>query len=248
MRTQKHLAVRAGLLLGAGVIAFMLWAGCGKSRPLGNPVTEADLTNLNSAPLKLDSQVARYDARPGSKVRIEGTSTVHDWQVEGPVIGGYLEVGTDFPIEPGQSVTPGKIQAGAEVVIPVRSLRSIEKDGKPYSDKMDDIMYGKLKQPTNPKIVYRLNELALKETPKAADLPYVFDSKGELAVAGVTNKISMRVNVMPMADKRLKVTGTTSVKMTDFGIQPPVLVGILSTGDEVKLFFEWIVAQRAAAK
>ncbi len=153
-----------------------------------------------------------------------------------------------FPVEPGQAVTPGKIQAEAEVVIPVRSLRSIEKDGKPYSDKMDDIMCGKLKQPTNPKILYHLNELMLKETPKAADLPYVCDSKGELAVAGVTNRISMRVNVTPMADKRLKVTGSTSVKMSDFGIQPPVLVGILSTGDEVKLFFEWIVAQRTAPK
>src|SRR5437764_1456247 len=34
----------------------------------------------------------RLDARPGgARVRMEGTSTIHDWQVEGTVIGGHVE-------------------------------------------------------------------------------------------------------------------------------------------------------------
>ena len=35
---------------------------------------------------------ARYEAQPtGSKVKVEGTSTLHDWSVESKLIGGYFE-------------------------------------------------------------------------------------------------------------------------------------------------------------
>jgi len=47
------------------------------------------------------------------------------------------------------------------------------------------------------------------------------DAKGELIVAGVTNKISMTVNVTPLGDRKVRITGATSVKMTDFGVEPP---------------------------
>jgi hypothetical protein len=196
-------------------------------------------------------QTTKFYAKPGSKIRIEGTSNIHDWQVESPFISGSLEVGPGFPIDPGQAATPGKVEAKADVFITVRALKSVEKDGKPYSDAMDGIMWDKLKVTECPKILYRLTELTLKEVPKAKDAPYVFDAKGELAVAGITNAISMVVNVTPLGDKKLKVAGTTAVKMTSFKIDPPapkIALGFIKTGDDVKLIFEWIVAQRAAGK
>lgn len=199
---------------------------------------------------RAEAQTTRFDAKSGSnmKVRIEGTSTVHDWQVEGPLIGGFLEAGPGFPVEPGQAATPGKVQARVEAFILVRTLKSVEKDGSHYSDKMDEIMFEKLKTPTNPKILYRLNELVLKEPARTKEAPYVFDAKGDLVVAGVTNKISMPVNITPLGDRKLKVTGNLTVKMTDFKIQPPVLIGLLSTGDEVKLLFDWMVVHKAVAE
>ena len=205
---------------------------------------------LVAAPLYAGDAIIRFDSQPGSKVRIEGTSSVHDWQVEGKLIGGFLEAGTGFPVEPGQAVSPGKVEAKAEAFIPVRSLKSIEKDGRPYSDSMDDIMHGKLLQAENPRILYRLNEMTLKESPKSPDAPYVFDAKGDLVVAGMTNKISMPVNVTPLGSKKLKITGATTVKMTDFGIKPPAPalgLGLIKTGDDVKLNFEWMVGQKGAA-
>ena len=202
---------------------------------------------LAALPLRAAEQMTRFDAKPGSgiKVRIEGTSTIHDWQVEGPLIGGFMEVGPKFPTEPGQAATPGKVEARVEAFIPVRSLKSIERDGSAYSDGMNDVMYDKMKQTTNPRIYYRLNELELKEPAKTKDAPYVFDAKGYLVVGGMTNTISMPVKITPLGDKKLKVTGETSVKMTDFKMEPPVKLGIFSTGDEVKLKFEWIVVQKA---
>jgi hypothetical protein len=190
-------------------------------------------------------------AQPGSKVRIDGTANmIHThWAVQSPLIAGSLEVGPGFPIEPGQTVTPGKIDAKGESSIPVRSLKSIEDDGKHYSDPMDDVMYGKLKAQENPKIFYRLTELTLKEAPKDKDSPYVFDSKGEVAVAGVTNSVAFPVNVLPVPGNKIKVSGSTTLKMTDFKIQPPAptfALGAIKTGDEVKISFEWILAPKTA--
>ncbi len=205
---------------------------------------------LAAASLQAASQMTTYAARSGSKMRIEGTSNVHDWQVESPFIGGLMEVGPGFPTEAGQAATPGKVEAKADVFIQVRSLKSIEKDGQPYSDKMDEIMWEHLKEAQFKRIVYRLTEMTLKEAPKANDAPYVFDTKGELAVAGVTNKVAMVVNVLPLADKRLEITGSTSLKMTDFKVDPPapkIALGLIKTGDDVKLIFKWVVGQRKAA-
>ncbi|MEY4386381.1 MAG: hypothetical protein RLY20_1664, partial [Verrucomicrobiota bacterium] len=100
------------------------------------------------------------------------------------------------------------------------------------------------------KIVYTLTELTLKEAPKSAEAPYVFDSKGELCVAGVTNKISMPVSMTVIAENKVKFAGSVAVKMTDYKVEPPALtvlgVGI-TTKDEVKLFFEWVVRKPATA-
>jgi hypothetical protein len=196
------------------------------------------------------AELTRFNAKPGNlKMRLEGTSTIHDWQVEGSIIGGYIEVGPTFPVDPGQAATPGKIEASGEAKIPVRSLFSIEKDGKKYSDRMDEVMYEHLRAKDNPWIVYKINELVLKEPAKSKDAPYVFEAKGSLAVAGVTNNVTMPVNITPVGEKKLKITGTTSLKMTDFKVDPPNPLGLgIKTGDDVKLIFEWMVVQKPPAK
>ena len=194
------------------------------------------------------AEMKKLGARPGSKLRMEGTSSLHDWTVESKIIGGFLEVGPNFPTEPGQSVQPGKVEARGTASITVRSLQSIKDDGSPYSDKMDGIMWDKLKVTTQPRIEYHLSELVLKEAAKSKDAPYLFDSKGELVVGGVTNTIAMPVKVTPMADKKIKIVGAVPVKMSDYKVEPATIGGgIFKTGDEVKLSFEWVVAPSPSA-
>jgi len=205
------------------------------------------LSLLLNLPVQAAEQMTKYYAKSGSKMRIEGTSTIHDWQVEGTLVGGYLEVGPNFPSEPGQPATPGKVEAHAEPFIMVRSLRSVEKDGKLYSDRMDEVMYEHLKAKENPKIAFHLTELTLKEPAKSKDAPYVFEAKGQLAVSGVTNDVTMPVNILPLGDKKLKVSGTTNLKMTNFKVEPPNPLGLgIKTGDDIKIIFDWMVAQRPA--
>ena len=156
------------------------------------------LLSLATVSLTAAEQMTTYVARPGSKMRIEGTANaIHTtWLIESPLIGGMIEVGPGFPTEPGQAVTPGKVEAKGNAFIRVSSLKSVESDGKPYSDKMDEITYEHLKEEQFKQINYKLTELTLKEAPKSKDAPYVFDAKGDLTVAGVTKK-GFRIWIIP---------------------------------------------------
>lgn len=209
---------------------------------------------LATTALQAADQMTIYNARSGSKMRIEGTANIihPTWQIESPIIGGMMEVGPNFPIEPGQAVPVGKVDAKADAFIQVRSLKSVKEDGSHYDDHMDEVMCEHLKEAQFKRISYHLTELTLKEAPKTKDAPYVFDAKGDLTIAGVTNNIAMVVNIRPLADpkeKRLEITGTTAVKMTDYKVAPVdinLVLGHIKTGDEVKLVFKWLVGQKKA--
>src|SRR5439155_6780709 len=149
-------------------------------------------------------------------------------------LGGYVEFDAAFDLDKPAS---GKVNAHCEVRIFVRQLKSDKTD-------MDNVMYDSMKEKDHRRLDYRLTEMTLKEAPKSPDAPFLFDTKGELAVAGVTNKVQMPVAMTRVGKDKLKFTGSTSVKMTTFGIQPPTLVGILSTGDDVKISFEWLAAKK----
>jgi hypothetical protein len=185
------------------------------------------------------ADMTRYNATSGSKMRVEGTSTLHDWRVVSSLITGYLEVGANFPKEPGQAVQ-GKVDAHGEAIVNTRSLRSINKDGSYYDDKMDDKMYEMLKSSANPKIIFSIKELTLKEAAKDKDSPYMFDAKGDLAVAGVTNNISFPASIQVMADKKIKIVGSVPLKMTQFKI-PPESILFVKTADDVTVKFEWML-------
>jgi polyisoprenoid-binding protein YceI len=186
----------------------------------------------------------RFNSQPGtnSLIRIDGTSTVHDWEVESKVIAGAFEAGPEFPLDPANA-KPGKVQAKANIVIPVRSLKSI-KDGKPYSNQMDGIMYEKLLEAEHKQIKFELTDMTLAEAPSGG--PLKFDTKGKLVVAGVTNEISMPVE-MTVDGNRLKFSGNVPLKMSDYKIDPPapaIAGGLIKTGDEVKLTMKWAAVKR----
>ena len=113
----------------------------------------------------------QFESRPGSKVKLDGTSTVHDWTVESQIIKGTMEVPADFAKDPAAAAKNTKV----EVTIPVRSLKS----GK---SAMNTIMWEAMKMKEHPNIEYKLLEL----TPKsggAQGASAQFDAKGALKVA-----------------------------------------------------------------
>lgn len=185
------------------------------------------------------AEAVRYAAQPtGSAVKIEGTSTIHDWTMEGALIGGSLEADTAFPESAqtdGQAAKPN-----VRVVIPVRSLKS-------YSRKMDEVMQEHMNESKFPRIEYRLIELKPKSAGDAKN-KLQFDAVGALTISGVTRTNTMPVSFERVEDGKLKVIGSTPLKMTDFEVKPPApsILGmpIIKTGDDIKISFEWLLAKK----
>lgn len=181
------------------------------------------------------AETIRYTPVPNSsKLRMDGTSTIHDWHAETDIIGGFMEFDATFA--DGKSA-PVAVKPNVEVKIPVRSLKS--SGGK----RMDAVMQEHMKFAQFKTIDYKVLEI----TPKAGAAGQ-YEAKGALTVAGVT-----KTNVMPVTieriDKKLKVTGTAAVKMTDHGIKPPAPdiagISLIRTGDDLKLKFEWVTEPKA---
>ena len=212
--------MKTGILAGAAILtlAFGLQA-----------LNAADTENL-----------VRYDAQPtGSKVKMEGTSTIHDWTVESPLIGGYMEVDAGFPESALTNTAAAK--PTVQVTIPVRTLKS-------YARKMDEVMQEHLNMAKFPKIEYRVIELKPKVAAGTAGAVQ-FDAVGALTVSGTTVTNTMPVTIERVEGGKLKVTGSTPLKMTDFGVQPPAptILGmpVIKTGDDIKISFEWLTARKA---
>jgi len=179
------------------------------------------------------AQTAKYTATPGSKLRMDGTSTIHDWNAETSLVGGSLEWDGGFDKAPKAGKVAG---AKVEATILVRALKSSGKSS------MDAVMHEAMKAEQHSKITYKLTELSLKEAPKTATDAMAFDSKGDITVAGVTKPLAMPITVTRDGDK-LKIAGKATLKMTDHGITPPAPslgLGLIKTGDEVKIAFDWV--------
>jgi polyisoprenoid-binding protein YceI len=97
------------------------------------------------------------------------------------------------------------------------------------------------------RIEYRLIELKPKSAAGAAG-PLKFDAVGALTVSGTTLTNTMPVTIERMDKTRIKVVGSTPLKMSDFGVTPPAprILGmpIIKTGDAIKISFEWLAAQK----
>lgn len=173
----------------------------------------------------------RYTSVPNEcKMRMDGTSTIHDWYAESGVIGGSIQADASFP-----DATKGTVKPKVDVNIPVRTLKC--SSGR----KMDAIMLEHLNATEHKMIKYSVIELVPKGANAGGGVD--FEAKGTLTVSGVTRTNTMPVTVAKVGGNRIKVSGATALKMTDFGVKPPapdVGLGLIKTGDEVKLKFEWI--------
>jgi YceI-like domain len=187
----------------------------------------------------------RFDASPGSKVTVKGTSNIHEWRAEGGLISGFLEVGPGFLSAPADAPKERKIEARAEVFIPVRNLKAVGKTWEPDNEQITVAMHRMLQAQEHPKILFRLTEplAAMARTPTAAT--YCFEATGDFIIAGISNRVSMPLVVTPLAGRKLKISGSTKLKQSDFKVIPkprPVLDSW--DNDTVEIAFEWMVEQK----
>lgn len=168
----------------------------------------------------------RYTPATGSLVRIEGTSTLHAWKMEGSTINGSV---TAPPIE---QWTNGTAHSEVSVSIPVTSIKS-------EHAKMDKLMAEALKAGANPTIRYELTSAALANR----DANPLLNTRGKLTIAGVTREVEMQITATRQPGNTYVLTSQIPIRMSDYGIKPPTaMLGTIKTGDDVKVTFRWIVA------
>jgi polyisoprenoid-binding protein YceI len=168
----------------------------------------------------------RFTPTKGAFVRIEGTSTLHEWKMESTAINGQI---TAPPIAQWTSGAP--VDGDATVAIPVTSLKS-------EHAKMDKIMADALKAAKNPNIKYELTSAVVAQ-PGAT---FLLDTRGKLTIAGVTRDVEMKVSGIRDSAGTYFLTGQVPIRMTDYGIKPPTaMMGTIKTGNDVKVTFRWAV-------
>ena len=170
----------------------------------------------------------RFTPAKGSLVRIEGTSTLHDWKMEGATIDGSIAAP---PLQQWNSEQWKNDASKVAVAIPVTSIKS-------EHAKMDKLMAEALKASAHPTIRYELTSAVLTESSPALQL----DTRGKLTIAGVTRDVTMQVNGTREPGGTYVLTGQLPIRMSDYGIKPPTaMMGTIKTGNDVKVTFRWAV-------
>ncbi len=185
----------------------------------------------------------KYTSTPkGCDVKIDGTSSLHDWEMEGSLIGGFLEFGAGVQLDPSQAtvggITGDKVPATGRVIIPIRSIHS---KADHMHDVMEHLMQDALKESQFPRIEFTLKEMAFKG-PHEAGKPFNFEVTGDLSIAGATNATTFPITITQVDADNIKVSGTVPVNMPQYGITPPAPsfgLGLMKTGPDVKITFDW---------
>jgi polyisoprenoid-binding protein YceI len=182
----------------------------------------------------------------GSKVKIDGTSSLHDWTVTGQQIDGKVE----FLIKVPDGATAKQItqailadpKVKGDVAIPVSSLKSTKKDKD-----MDKKMYEALKSKANPTISYYLTEVKVVSESNPDRTDFQLNTIGELTIAGEKRTLKMPMAIEVLDGRQLRITGRTWIKMSNYNIkQITALGGMIKCGDTVEVKVDWLLASPSA--
>lgn len=185
---------------------------------LAGATDAAHFKSAKSSTVKLES----------TQVLIKGTSSLHEWQMEGSTINGSITT------DPATWKTAGGSSANVSISIPVASIKS-------EHSRMDRIMRDSLKADRNPDITYQLTSASLG---KSTGESFIVHTNGKLTIAGATRDMAMDVTTTRINDKRYVLAAEVPIRMTDYGFKPPVaMLGTLKTGNDAKISFRWVVEQ-----
>ncbi len=167
------------------------------------------------------SQAQSYQlSNSTSKLIVDGTSNIHDWQINAENQQGKIT--TNFE--------DGKLAAIQQLDFSVtaESLKS-GKSG------MDKNTYKALNTSKYKQIVFKLTKVS---SINGSGGSYKVVASGNLMIAGVTKPIDITFDVKVQGNT-ITLTGAKTIKMTDFGVDPPkAMFGTITTGDAIDIKFE----------
>lgn len=108
-------------------------------------------------------------------------------------------------------------------------------------NRMNKDLQEALKADTFPEITFTFQKADLLSRPETQDDAFEVEVHGNLTVAGNTREISFKTNAYYLNDQRVRATGQTTIRMTDFGVEPPTaLMGLIRADEELTVHFDLI--------
>jgi polyisoprenoid-binding protein YceI len=175
-------------------------------------------------------RAAEFTASPGSRLWLNGTSTLHPFSSSATA----MAVTADFDV-PGADLDKAVLTKLA-VSVPVDQLSSGEKG-------LDKNMRKTLKGEAFPLIRFESTAPVTLETAGAGTQARV---PGRLSVAGVTKEVTIEAELRREGDA-ITAAGHQVVKMTDYGVRPPTMMGVIKTGDDITVGFDLKLVAAAPA-
>ena len=179
----------------------------------------------------------KYVTQPGSRLWIEGSSTINDFNCRARLVKGFAFIHSKDNLNEKFSKGFKKDKDKDEVVVTVL-VHSLDCG----LDAMNEDMYRAMKASQFPILRYDLIDAHLISS---VDSLGWFDlaTKGDLTIAGETNAIDIIVKVQNLPDGAFRLVGNKNLSMKDYGIEPPShLWGLVKAHNRLKVFFDLIVA------
>ena len=140
-----------------------------------------------------------------SKIAVQGTSTLHDWES----LVKMEDVKVELHIEEADPLLLGHLR----LTIPAKSIKSGE-------SMMDNKTYEALKAEKYPVLKYEVEVFEYREGEVVA-------SNGRLRIAGMEKEIPVTAKYkMNSSNREISFTGSVSFKMTDFNVSPPTAMSV----------------------
>ncbi len=166
-------------------------------------------------------QAQTYKMQSSSEIIVEGTSNIHDWEMDATKKQGSAELETE-----GNELTGIK---SLKVIIPAEGLKS-GKGG------MDKNTYKALKTDDYKNIEFQLK--SVKSIESKGSNKYALQTTGNLKIAGQTKEIPMEFTAT-FNGSTLELSGEKTIDMTNYKVDPPTaMMGTIKTGEEVTIKFQ----------
>lgn len=187
---------------------------------------------LFAAASSVMAQQNTYTLMEKSTLKIDGTSTIHDWTVDAQEINLNL----DFNAAALEGESKSNPVSALTLTVPVKELES----GKGGMNKK---IYGALKEDDHPNIMFKLSSAELSGGD--AQPGFTLNVSGQLTIAGFSRDITFPVEGTLQDDGSYKFTGSYELNMKDYEVDPPSAVfGTIRSGEMVTVSFEFFVNQR----